>query len=160
MYIFKMLHSVRETIVENEAFIYLQVLSLLTIIKRNLPAAKETKSTSTTAGVHSKLEQLLSYIHEHITQPHLLLAEHLAGKINMPQSYIGAFFKRNMGITLKDYINQCRQTLVESRLRSGAYTMKEIAYDFGFTDVSHLNKLFKKHRGMSPSEFRRKCLST
>ncbi|AKD02314.1 AraC family transcriptional regulator [Pontibacter korlensis] len=154
-HIFSILYSVRENIMENESLIYLQVQSLLAIIKRSLPAAMEAKAIASKAGQQSRLEQLISYIHEHITQPHLLQTAQLANSFCMPQTYIGAYFKRKMDITLKDYINQCRQTLIERRLRSGEYTMKEIVSEFGFTDESHLNKFFKRHRGVSPSEFRK-----
>ncbi len=34
-------------------------------------------------------------------------------------------------------------------------TTKEIAYQIGFDDASHLSKLFKKHTGMSPTQFKR-----
>ncbi|HEY8897883.1 MAG TPA: helix-turn-helix domain-containing protein [Niastella sp.] len=33
--------------------------------------------------------------------------------------------------------------------------LNEIANDFGLADVSHLNKLFKKYKGMSPTEYRK-----
>ncbi|MCC9169073.1 helix-turn-helix domain-containing protein [Pontibacter harenae] len=154
-HVFSILYSVRENILENESLIYLQVQSLLAIIKRSLPAAMEAKAIAAKAGQQSRLEQLISYIHEHITQPHQLHTSQLANNFCMPQTYVGAYFKRKMDITLKDYINQCRQTLIERRLRSGEYTMKEIVSEFGFTDESHLNKFFKKHRGVSPSEFRK-----
>ncbi|OEK09875.1 AraC family transcriptional regulator [Flavivirga aquatica] len=32
---------------------------------------------------------------------------------------------------------------------------KEIAYEIGFEDASHLSRLFKKHTGLSPSDFKR-----
>ncbi|TBN03939.1 AraC family transcriptional regulator [Hyunsoonleella flava] len=34
-------------------------------------------------------------------------------------------------------------------------TAKEIAYDVGFEDASHLSRLFKKHTSLSPSEFKK-----
>lgn len=34
-------------------------------------------------------------------------------------------------------------------------TAKEIAYDIGFDDASHLSRLFKKHTSFSPSEFKK-----
>ena len=33
--------------------------------------------------------------------------------------------------------------------------INEIATELGFTDESHLNKLFKKYKGIIPSEFRK-----
>ncbi len=34
-------------------------------------------------------------------------------------------------------------------------TAKEIAYDIGFDDASHLSRLFKKHTSLSPSDFKK-----
>jgi AraC-like DNA-binding protein len=33
--------------------------------------------------------------------------------------------------------------------------INEIAHEFNFTDESHLNRLFKKYKGMNPTEFRK-----
>ncbi len=35
-------------------------------------------------------------------------------------------------------------------------TAKEIAYEIGFDDASHLSRMFKKHTSLSPSEFKKK----
>lgn len=35
-------------------------------------------------------------------------------------------------------------------------TAKEIAYDIGFEDASHLSRLFKKHTTLSPSEYKKR----
>lgn len=32
----------------------------------------------------------------------------------------------------------------------------QIADEFGFTDKSHLNRIFKKYKGMNPTDFKRK----
>jgi AraC-like DNA-binding protein len=34
-------------------------------------------------------------------------------------------------------------------------TAKEIAYEVGFEDASHLSRLFKKHTALSPSDFKK-----
>ncbi len=44
--------------------------------------------------------------------------------------------------------------LIETRLSFSDLRINEIASELGFTDESHMNKLFRKYRGMSPSEFR------
>ena len=33
--------------------------------------------------------------------------------------------------------------------------LNEIAYEFGFTDESHLTKIFKKYRGLKPAEYKK-----
>ena len=45
--------------------------------------------------------------------------------------------------------------LIETRLVHTNFRLNEIVDEFGLTDVSHLNKLFKNHKGMNPSEFRK-----
>ncbi|WP_431217443.1 helix-turn-helix domain-containing protein [Puia sp. P3] len=48
-----------------------------------------------------------------------------------------------------------RLRLVETRLRYSTMRMSEIVDELGFTDESHLNRVFKKYRGLSPSAFRK-----
>jgi AraC-like DNA-binding protein len=45
--------------------------------------------------------------------------------------------------------------LVETRLLHSDMRINEIAYEFNFTDESHLNRLFKKYKGINPTEFRK-----
>jgi AraC-like DNA-binding protein len=33
--------------------------------------------------------------------------------------------------------------------------INEIVYELGFSDSSHLNRLFKKYKGISPSEYKK-----
>jgi AraC-like DNA-binding protein len=37
--------------------------------------------------------------------------------------------------------------------------MNEIASEMGFTDESHLNKFFRKQRGMSPTAYRKRLVA-
>ena len=45
--------------------------------------------------------------------------------------------------------------LIENRLLHSNSPITEIAYEFGFTDKSHLNRTFKKYKGISPSEYKK-----
>lgn len=71
---------------------------------------------------------------------------------------------RNIGLPVRDrlvegqsrqYITGYKLKLVESRLRYSDLRMGEIVAELGFTDESHLNRTFKKYRGMSPSVYRK-----
>jgi len=39
-------------------------------------------------------------------------------------------------------------------LKHSAWTVSEIAYSLGFTEVTHFNNFFKKHVQLSPLKFR------
>jgi AraC-like DNA-binding protein len=68
---------------------------------------------------------------------------------------VSDYFKRQTGDNLQNYINAYRIELIEARLLRTSYRLKEIAIEFGLSDVSHLNKLFKKYKGINPTEFRK-----
>lgn len=46
--------------------------------------------------------------------------------------------------------------MVESRLLHSEMRISEIVEELGFTDESHLNKLFKKYKDCNPTDFRKK----
>jgi len=55
---------------------------------------------------------------------------------------------------MQQYIINYRLKLIESRLLYSDLQINEIAVELGFTDESHMNKLFRKYRGITPREFR------
>jgi AraC-like DNA-binding protein len=68
----------------------------------------------------------------------------MAKHFNIANDYLGIYFKRQAGITLRDYIQNYRSTLIRQRIAVGRVTLKEIAAEFGLTDVSHLTKIIHK----------------
>ena len=52
-------------------------------------------------------------------------------------------------------LNRCKQTLEDPLQAHRSIT--EIAYAWGFSDVTHFGRRFKKMYGLLPSEFREKC---
>lgn len=124
---------------------------ILTLIQRNQSQSLDGFDEDDT----SKIESMLYYIESHIHNPDALSAAKIAQEFYLSPRYIGSFFKRNMEVTLSDYISEYRYKLIEQRLRYSHNSVSEIAMEFGFFDASHLNKFFKKHRGENPTDFRK-----
>jgi AraC-like DNA-binding protein len=98
---------------------------------------------------------MLHYIQQNIFDPQNLRAEKLSAHFNISLNYLGRYFKKQTGETLQSYIANYKLRLIETRLLHSDMRINEIAYEFHFTDESHLNRVFKKYKGMNPSEFRK-----
>ncbi|UFH34008.1 helix-turn-helix domain-containing protein [Chryseobacterium sp. C-71] len=72
----------------------------------------------------------------------------------MSKTYFSAYFKRNFDVSYRNYITDYKLKLIEKRIQSGQMTMKQIAFEFGFTDESHLTNYFKNLKKINPSDFK------
>lgn len=98
--------------------------------------------------------KIITYIQQHIGQKQRLSLDALATEFSLSKNYLGEYFKKQTGVSLQDYILDYKLKLVETRLKYSAVRLKEIAFELGFNDESHLSKLFKKYKQMTPSQYR------
>ena len=103
----------------------------------------------------SKAVNILNYIQTNIRHPEMLKVDVISNIFSISEKYVGRYFKKHAGETLQHYILNYKMKLVENRLLYSNSRVTEIAYEFGFTDKSHLNRTFKKYKGMSPSEYKK-----
>ena len=71
---------------------------------------------------------------------------------NLSPLYFGTLFKQETGLTFRQYLTNIRINQAENLLSSGMYNVSEAAAECGFSDVFYFSKVFKEHRGISPSE--------
>lgn len=99
---------------------------------------------------------ILQYIQENICSPEKIKAKAISHRFGISSNYLGKYFKKQTNETMQQYILNYKLNMVESKLLHSDMRIGEIAEELGFTDESHLNRLFKKYRGCNPTEFRRK----
>jgi len=128
------------------------VNTIITIVARNI-ALKLPKNIKESTG--EPVLEILQYIQENIFDQENLRAEKLSDHFNISLHYLGRYFKKQVGETLQSYIVNYKLRLIETRLLHSDMRINEIAYELNFSDESHLNRVFKKYKGMNPSEFRR-----
>lgn len=81
--------------------------------------------------------------------------EELADNIGMNKTACCRYFKKKMGISIFDYINDYRIRQSIHDLSRSDHSISEIAYDNGFSTTSYFIKKFREKTGYTPLEFRR-----
>lgn len=128
--------------------------AILSVLARNI--IQQTFSEGKESKVSKPIEDLIVFIRLHIFQPEFLRIEYLAEKFHYSPNYLSIFFKKHTGESLQQYILKYKLRLIENRLQHSHLTISQISHEFGFTDESHLNKIFKKYYGLPPGAFRSK----
>ena len=78
----------------------------------------------------------------------------LAGLANMSESAFSRFFKLHTGRTLSDYIIDIRMGYATRMLIDTTDSVSEICFNCGYNNLSNFNRIFKRKKGCSPTEFR------
>jgi AraC family transcriptional activator of pobA len=77
-----------------------------------------------------------------------------AKALNMHPNHLNALVKKYTGLTAKETINDYILTEAQSLLHSSELTIKEIAYQLGFTDPDQFSTFFRKRVSASPRQYR------
>jgi AraC-like DNA-binding protein len=126
------------------------LFTLLNIVARNMLNEQATNQQAQEGGDKSTI--LLNYINYHILDSDKMSVAHLSEQFAISPNYFSEYFRKNFGTSFKQYVLTYKLKLAESKLKYTNLTISEVAAQLGFTDVSHLNKIFQKYQGRLPSE--------
>ncbi len=99
-----------------------------------------------------RIENVVTYIDEHLDS--VITLDTLAEIACVSKAYLIRMFSLGFGLTPIAYINRRRVEKAQLMLQTTSMSVKEIAYTLGFTDNSYFNRLFKKHTGLTPMNYR------
>lgn len=117
------------------------------LAKQQLPAV---------VGSDIRLVKVLQLIHDHFRTNKQ--ASFYAGEIGLTPKRINEILRQKAGTSISQLINQLLLVEGKRALFAGLHTIKEIAYDLGFSDQSYFSRFFRKHTGMSPEQIREQYL--
>ncbi len=75
-------------------------------------------------------------------------------QLGVTPSYLSGRFKKECGCTLTDYVNKKRIEKALAMLPNFDRQVQDIAYECGIADPNYFIRLFKKHIGMTPTQYR------
>lgn len=80
----------------------------------------------------------------------------VAEELNISRTSLHNKIKKVLGISTTEFINTIRINKAKNYIRSTEITFSEIAYKVGFNDPAYFNRIFKKHSGMTPGQYKSK----
>lgn len=132
---------------QSDSIIRGHMFALLNILRRNF---EQTFKNDHPVADH-QVSNILQYIQFNLFDNDKLRIESLANEFHMSATYVSEYFKKKTGESLKEYVLKSRVNVAQSRLQNSDQSAKEIAYELGFTDASHMAKVIKKYNAGEPS---------
>lgn len=106
------------------------------------------------SGIHnSKLvRHARDYILSHISE--LITTDALSRELGMNRTYLCALFVEETGQTINQYVTRVKMEEAKRLLEITSKSTAEIAEYLGYSTQSYFQRVFKKHTGMTPGEYR------
>ncbi|WGD56116.1 helix-turn-helix domain-containing protein [Bradyrhizobium sp. CB1650] len=155
-FIYRLCQSADRIDPDNAAVLSEQAVDLLA-----MALSERLGKTSLPSSTHRSalLYRLKAHIRAHLADPDLALQE-TAAALGISPRYVNDLladedtsFQRHV---LAERLAQCRRDLASPLLAHRH--VSEIAFAWGFNDLSHFGRVFREHFGMSPREFRQSLL--
>lgn len=97
-----------------------------------------------------KIKQIKNYIYSRLESPPSI--NELAKYFGLNEFKLKAGFKEIFGTTVYGYVQTEKMAKAICMLETGRYNVSEVAWDIGYTNVSHFISAFKKHYHVTPGQ--------
>lgn len=118
-----------------------------------IPDEAETSADGESAiGRRETFACILKYIHENINEP--MTIQDIARLFFMHPNYLSTLFKKELDVNFTKYVTDLRLEQACALLKNSTLSVGEIAERVGYRDYFYFAKLFRKHLGSTPTEYR------
>lgn len=105
-----------------------------------------------------RFEQVIQYIDTHIAEE--IRLKDLAQLMYLTSNYFIKYFRKQVGVSPMEYILTTRINLAKQYLQSENTPIKDIAVKCGFSSLYYFDRVFKRHTGITPTNYRHVALGT
>lgn len=126
-----------------------QIQQTLFRLLDSLPKSEDTQD----AG-----DKAIAYLNHHFTEQ--ISLRELAGLFHLNQIYLGQLIKKKTGLLFNAYLTKLRLNKAMELIQADpSLLLKDLSYCVGVLDAHYFTKVFKKHVGRTPTEYRDAILS-
>ncbi len=126
----------------------------LSAVKALLRSAIACRDRSGQGVVDTPVGRARVFLSKRFADPNLMLQD-VASEVGISQSHFSTVFAQETGITFTQYLTGLRIAKAKELLEATQMRSSEIAFQVGYNDAHYFSYLFKKHTGMTPSDWRK-----
>jgi len=98
------------------------------------------------------MERIMKCINENLSNPDFNV-ERLTDEVGISRAQLHRKMKEITGISAGDFIRNLRLEQAARLLKEGKVNITQVAYAVGFNNQTHFSTVFKKHYGLTPTEY-------
>lgn len=99
------------------------------------------------------IDKVCAHILEHYMESDMSLIS-VAKSVFISPTYLSILFKKKLGVTFSDFVINLRMDKAKQLLSMGNLRTYEVAARTGYNDPQYFSGCFKKHSGLTPTEYR------
>ncbi len=129
------------------------IFDLMYHLYRDFSHPKNSEQLSSESKNFNRIKAIMKYSNEHYAEP-ITLSE-IASVVALQEDYFCHFFKKNMGVTYFQYLNELRMSHIYQDLISTNLPLKELLEKHGFTNYKLFRKMFLEEFHTTPGQYRK-----
>lgn len=99
--------------------------------------------------------RITRYIDEHITQTMSL--QTISREVGLSKEYTSFIFKKEIGQTLTDYINQRKMLMAKELILKNEMSLADLSVYLGYNNYNYFSRLFKRYFDITPVKLRKRA---
>lgn len=152
----RFLKRITELYITNQPVFLLEseglVLQLISRLLTNFASKKITLADNNNRIIINRVQSITNYVEKHFKEQ--ITLQDIANMLGIGKEHFCRFFKKNMGISFLQYLNEVRAVHVYQDLNHTDLPVQIIMEKNGFTNQKLFNKVFKNLYGCTPSQAR------
>lgn len=105
------------------------------------------------AGSKNVIRDIARYLDSHYNEE--ITLQDIASRFYLSREYISRKFKQEMGENISEYIGRVRMEHAQLLLKNPVLKVAQVAEMVGYADEKYFSKVFRKHVGVSPNQYRK-----